>query len=172
MTPSRKAIFARIMIVFFTLQIGVDLVHSVTAYPFVHYGMFSESMARPDSLKVFEVTVDGRRLRAEDFRVYRWDMVQTPLSAFEEYRRSGDFAWDRTKVREGFDKAALGGLFARFGSHLTNAADVEIRFPAWYKSYLTRLLGHSIEKLQVDESWYRYRDGRLQLLHTSHYFTL
>lgn len=150
------------MIVFFTIQIGVDLCHSVTAYPFVHYGMFSESFSHPDSLKVFEVTVDGRRLQAADFRVYRWDMVLTPLEAYEKYRQTGDFAFDRSYVH----------LPAPFQSNLTNSPDVPARFPAWYKSYLGRLLGHPIERLQVNESWYQYRNGRLDLLHTENYFTL
>ena len=84
-----------LLIGFIVLQVGVDLAHSVTAFPFVHYGMFSESFARPDSLAVFEITVDGKLLEARDFRVYRWDMVQVPLAGFEQQEFTHDFAFDK-----------------------------------------------------------------------------
>ncbi len=48
---------------FIILQIGIDLAHTATAFPFVHYGMYSlESFPSRDSMEVFQVTVDGRPL--------------------------------------------------------------------------------------------------------------
>jgi hypothetical protein len=72
-----------LMAAFFLIQVTIDLAHSVTAYPFEHYGMFSESFPAPDSLSTFEIIADGRRLEAADFGIYRWDMIQQPLAAFD-----------------------------------------------------------------------------------------
>src|SRR5579859_7751279 len=47
------------LIGFFILQIGIDLAHSVTVFPFVHYGMFSESFSVHDSITLFGVSVVG-----------------------------------------------------------------------------------------------------------------
>jgi hypothetical protein len=57
----RKGLFV-LVAAFFLIQIAIDLGHSVTAFPFVHYAMFSESFSQPDSLLRYEVIVDGDRL--------------------------------------------------------------------------------------------------------------
>src|ERR1700710_282373 len=49
MSTHWRPLFGWVMIVFFVVQIGLDLAHSVTVFPFVHYGMFSESFHHPDS---------------------------------------------------------------------------------------------------------------------------
>ncbi len=153
---------------FMILQIGIDLAHSVTAFPFVHYGMFSESFARPDSLEVFRVTVDGRTLRPEDLSPYRWDMVQTPLAAFEKQQRTRDFVFDKEKMQQGLRRAGLGALYDRLSPNLYNAGN----FPPWYKIYLTGLLGHPIGVLDVSRGWYRWQEGRLQLIRQEPYIHL
>ena len=172
MPTQGKILFGRAMIVFFALQIGIDLAHSVTVFPFVHYGMFSESFSRPDSLKVFEVTVDGRRLESSSFRIYRWDMIQAPLMAFAQFRSSRDFAFDREKLHEYLQKAGMGAVYRQFEPQLINDPTVAAHFPQWYKSHLSSLLGYKIGRLKVDQSWYRYQNGRLQLLGKENYFTL
>jgi hypothetical protein len=167
-----KILFRRAMIVFFILQIAIDLAHSVTLFPFVHYGMFSESFPRPDSLMVFEVTVDGQRLQASSFRIYRWDMIQTPLTAFDNQKITGDFAFDRQKLQEYLQRAGAGRLFDLLSPQLKNNPTTAVLFPGWYKSYLGRLLGQKIGTVQVDQSWYRYANGHLLLLHKENYFTI
>jgi hypothetical protein len=145
---------------FFILQIGFDLAHSVTALPFVHYGMFSQSFVRPDSIIVFRVSVDGRPLQQRDFTVYHWDMVQGPLEAAEKRAATNDFAFDRGKMR-----AALGSLYKDFSPNLENTGD----FVPWYKGYLGRLLGRPISVLRVDKAWYRWSGGRMQLIQTENW---
>ena len=172
MSTHRKLLFGRAVIAFFVFQTAVDLAHSVTLFPFVHYGMFSESFRRPDSLKVFEVTVDGRRLESSSFRVYRWDMIQTPLTAFEQYRLSSDFAIDRRELGMYMQKTGATGLYRWIEPRLKNDTGMLNRFPRWYKSYLSRLLGQPVGTVMVDRSWYRYQDGRLQLISKENYFTL
>jgi hypothetical protein len=154
----------RLLIGFFLLQLLIDLAHSVTVFPFVHYGMFSQSLPRPDSIPVFEVTVDGQRLRAIDFSIYQWDMVQTPLAAAEQQVHTRDFAFDKEKMSSGLQLAGLGGLYRTVAPNLDNAPGTATLFPQWYKAYLSNLVGHPIRTVQVDKVWYRYTEGHYLLL--------
>jgi hypothetical protein len=153
-----------LLIGFIIVQLAVDLAHSVTAFPFVHYAMFSGSFARPDSLSAFEVTVDDKRLEASDFRVYRWDMVQVPLAGFERQQLTHDFAFDKEKARDYLFGGRSGFVSKTVLPQLDNDDSVTAHFPQWYKQYLSGLLGRPIHNLRVDKTWYRYAGGRLQLL--------
>ncbi|HEY4337020.1 MAG TPA: hypothetical protein VGM89_14015 [Puia sp.] len=141
---------------FFILQIGFDLAHSVTAFPIVHYGMFSQSFARPDTLTVFRVSVDGVALRTEDFGVSTWDRVQEPLEAAEKRVTTNDFA---------VDKQRLGVIYARLKVNLDNTS----AFVPWYKGVLGRLLGRPVGVLKVDRARYRWSGGRMVLLQTENW---
>jgi len=148
-----------LVIAFFAIQVAFDLAHSVTAFPFVHYGMFSESFSAPDSLLQYEVTVDGRRLDPRDFRIYQWDMVQQPLAAFDRQISTGDFAFDKSKFHANFPS-----LYARVSDNLDNSSYPEARFPDWYANYLSLLIGHPIQTVGITKTWYRYENGRFILL--------
>ena len=156
---------------FIILQIGIDLAHSVTAFPFVHYGMYSESFPRQDSLEVFQVTVDGRVLKPEEFTPYRWDMVQTPLAAFEKKTQTGDFAFDKGKMGQGMRQAGLGGLYNLLRPNLDNTGSAE-SFQSWYKRYLEGLLGHPIGNLGIEKRSYRWQDSRMHLIRQGPYINL
>jgi hypothetical protein len=144
------------IIAFFILQIGVDLAHSITAFPFVHYGMFSHSFPRPDTLTVFRVSVDGEALRPADFAVYRWDMVQGPLEAAAKRTATHDFA---------LDKERMGVFYNDWRTNIDNTGD----FTPWYKAYLGRLLGRPIGALRVDRVRYRWTAGRMELIQTENW---
>ena len=155
---SSKGVFA-FVIAFFAIQVAFDLAHSVTAFPFVHYGMFSGSFSAPDSLLRYEVIVDGRSLEPADFRIYRWDMVQGPLTAFDRQSGTGDFGFDKQKIR-----AALPGIYSRVSANLDNSPTLDADFAGWYRNYLSRLLHQPIQTLRVNRTWYRYKDNRFILL--------
>jgi hypothetical protein len=144
---------------FFVIQVTIDLAHSVTAYPFEHYGMFSESVSAPDTLSDYEVIADGRRLEAADFGIYRWDMIQQPLAAFDRQSRTADFAFDRSRIR-----AAFPGVYSRLSFNLENATTVAATFPDWYIAYLSRLLHRPIHSLRVNRSRYRFLQNQPILL--------
>jgi hypothetical protein len=131
------------MVAFFAIQIVIDLCHSLTAFPFVHYGMFSESFSAPKGLR-YEIVVDNRRLDAADFGIYRWDMIQQPLSAFDRQSETADFEFDRSRFR-----ATFPGIYSRLSGNLENASTVGAAFPDWYLGYLSRLLHQPIHSLQV-----------------------
>ena len=155
-----------LLIGFIIVQVGINLAHSVTAFPFVHYGMFSERFRQPDSLAVFAVTVNGKLLQARDFRVYRWDMIQSPLAAAEAQAVSRDFEFDREKTGEGLGQMGLGGVFSLVAPQMSNDGDLAAGFPVWYRQYLSGLLGYSVRQLRVEKVWYRWRAGQLQAYRT------
>ncbi len=145
---------------FICLQIGIDLAHSVSFFPFVHYGMFSQILPRQDSVEAFAVTADGQRLKPTDFLIYQWDMVTTPLQSVEQQVQTGDYAFDKQKLREGLQRIGLGFVYTAVEPNLSNTG----QFPAWYKWYLGGLVGHPIQHLDVDKTWYRWAGGRLMVV--------
>ena len=153
---------------FICLQIGIDLAHSVSFFPFVHYGMFSQPLARLDSVEAFEVTADGQRLKPADFLIYQWDMVMTPLQALEQQTQTGDYAFDKQKLREGLQRVGLGAVYTAVEPNLNNTG----QFPGWYKSYISGLVGHPIRQLEVDRTWYQWAGGRLVVVKRAPYFHL
>jgi len=161
-----------LLIGFFAIQILVDLGHSVTAYPFVHYGMFSESFAQPDSLTVFTITADGQSLQPGDFAIYRWDQVQNPLLAFDRQVSTRDFAFDKEKLQKGMHFIGAGSLYPLLLSNLNNTEITATRFASWYKTYLSSLIGRPIHSLRVDKSWYRYDGAHFVLVKTDHRINL
>jgi hypothetical protein len=144
-----------LMAAFFLIQVTIDLAHSVTAYPFEHYGMFSESFPAPDSLSTFEIIADGRRLEAADFGIYRWDMIQQPLAAFDRQSRTADFAPDRSRIRTSFP-----GIYSRLSLNLENLPTVAAAFPDWYLGYLSRLLRRPIHSLRVNRCRYLFKQNQ------------
>jgi hypothetical protein len=157
-----------LLISFFVIQILVDLGHSVNAFPFVHYGMFSESFRQPDSLTVYEITVDGRQLKAEDFRIYRWDQVQNPLLAIDRQIGTEDNAFDKEKLRAAMGFTGTGALYRHLAPNLDNDPATAARFPGWYKIYLGKILGRPVRTLQVDKAWYRYDGSQFLLMKKQH----
>ena|SRR5579872_6405527 len=154
----------RLLIGLFVLQVIVDLAHSVTAFPFIHYGMFSESFSRPDTLTVYEITADGHPLRAADFSIYQWDLVQNALISLDRQVKTRDFAFDKEKISAGMDRIGMGGLYRLVEPNLDNPANTATRFPEWYRGWLSGLVGHTIHILRVDKASYHYSGGHLILL--------
>ncbi|HET6254646.1 MAG TPA: hypothetical protein VFE32_11255 [Puia sp.] len=148
-----------LIIAFFAIQIAFDLAHSVTAFPFVHYGMFSESFSAPDSLLRYTVIVDGRPLEPDGFPIYRWDMIQQPLTAIDRQTATNDFAFDKSKLA-----AAFPAGYSRVSANLDNSPTLATDFPDWYRNYLSRLIGQPIHTLQVNRTWYRYKDNQFILV--------
>ena len=156
----------RWIIGFFILQIGLDLAHSLTAFPFVHSGMFSAKMARPDSVAVLQVRVDGQLLRPGDLPPYQWDMVLVPLETEEKRAATGDYAFDKERMAAGLRAIGLGTVYNQLKPNLSNTGD----FASWYKAYLSRLLGRPIGVLQVDRVCYRWTTGKLVWISTENRF--
>ena len=73
--------------------------------------MFSESFSAPDSCLRYEIIVDGRRLDAADFGIYRWDMVQQPLAAFDRrIRKRPTLTFDRSRFNADLSRHLFAGF--------------------------------------------------------------
>lgn len=151
----------RYILAVFLLQLTVDCFHSVTLYPFVHYGMFSTVFPTPDTQNVYVIAVNGDTLRAADFSAVHWDMIQQPLVGLDRQLRSADHRWDKDQLRQGLTRAGLKGFYDRIAPNLSNAPDLQARFPDWYRDYLSRLLGMPVRTLTVDKEQVRYAGGQL-----------
>lgn len=150
-----------IILAAFVIQLAVDCFHSLTLYPFVHYGMFSTVFPTPGSQNVYVITVNGDTLHAADFSAVHWDMIQEPLVGLERQIRSDDHRWDKEQLHRGLSRAGMAGFYDRIAPNLSNAPDLPARFPAWYRDYLGRLLSKPVRTLTVDKEQVRYDQGRL-----------
>ncbi|HXB94403.1 MAG TPA: hypothetical protein VNU70_04560 [Puia sp.] len=157
-----------VFIALIAIQIGIDLAHSVSFFPFVHYGMYSLILPRRDSVEIYEVTVDGRRLQPTDLIIYRWDMVQTPLEAFDRQTATHDFAFDKAAFQRGMQWAGGGSVYSHLKTNLDNTGI----FVPWYKTYLSGLLGRPIGTLIVEKAWYHWKGGRLERIGKEPWFNL
>jgi len=167
-----KKPFLYFLIAFFFIQVLIDLAHSVTIFPFIHYGMYSESFKRADSLEIFEIRVNGQLLRAEDFSIAEWDRIHGPLSAMEKQEATDDFSFDKEKIRRGLGKIGLEGWWGATNFRVSNDPQLSFAFASWYKHYLAVVVKHPIQTLEIEKAWYRPANGKFDLLSKSRWITL
>jgi hypothetical protein len=153
----------RFIFLLLLLQIVVNILHSVTAFPFLHYGMYSESFERKKTT-VYEVWVNGKQLPPKDFPVLTWDMLHIPLASREKMTATHDFAFDKNAIESDMSKAGLANVFNVIKPNLDNAAISDSSFAAWYQSYLQRILHYPVNTLTIVKSEYICNDGNYVLL--------
>ncbi len=85
------------MIIFIAGQLFINYKHGLVASPFYHYGMYSEVMKVQAEYNVFEVTVNGRTLKGENFSAVQWDKIILPLVYFKNVSRSNDLYYTTIK---------------------------------------------------------------------------
>ncbi|HVZ55494.1 MAG TPA: hypothetical protein VG870_02450 [Chitinophagaceae bacterium] len=152
---------SRILLVLLLVQLLIDLFVSVTAFPFLHYGMYSARFAGRKTT-VYEIWANGRMLKARDFPVLTWDLLHSPLAYYEKDAATLDFTRDKQAIREGFTRAGIPSLFDAIGRNLDNPANLPQTFFPWYKSYLERILRYPLSSLLVYKVTYQYTDGQYQ----------
>jgi len=167
-----KRSFLFLLIAFFLVQVAIDLAHSVTLFPFVHYGMYSEPFQRADSTEVFEVLVNGSPLLAKEHGIAEWDRIQAPLMARDKQSSTGDYAFDKEKTKEGLERVGMGKLYAAMAPRMDNDSALASQFPSWYRAYLAGLLDRPVRSLRVDRAFYRYDQGQYRLLRKEKWINL
>src|SRR5438128_4625339 len=96
-----RVLFA-IVIVFICAQLFVILIWGIVITPFYNYGMYSEPMDIKKSYEVFEVEVNGRRLRGQDFSPQQWDRIILPLQFYADIKKSNELY--KTDIKRLLDK--------------------------------------------------------------------
>ncbi|MDP9229673.1 MAG: hypothetical protein M3O67_03250 [Bacteroidota bacterium] len=159
----KKIFFLRLTGILITCQVITDGLQSVTVFPFLHYGMFSESFNRKE-IEVFEITVNGRVLTANNYGILIWDLIHSPLSSFKKQISTNDFDEDKKALETKMKMVGLQKAFAVIAPNLSNSPRLRDTFPSWYKNYLTKLLHNKVLTLQVNILSYTYKNGNYILL--------
>jgi len=146
-------------------QIACDLAASVTFFPILHFGMYSEVAVRPESYKTFEIVVDGQKLRSIDFRIHLWEVICKPLYMYDKIMYTNDFEKDKGYIKKGLSLFGFHQLYAIIEPNLGNAVENEKTFTIRYKKHLSQVLDKPLSRLDIFQNEYQYRNGRYFLIH-------
>ena len=145
-------------------QIACDLAGSVTFFPILHFGMYSEVAVRPESYKTFELVVDGQKLRPLDFRIHLWETICKPLYIYNKIEDTNDFEKDKGYIKKGLSVIGFHQLYAKIESNLSNVGEDKKSFTLRYKKHLSQILDKPVFHLDVFQNEYHYRNGRYFLI--------
>lgn len=151
------------IIIFFICQVIIDCLQSVTAFPFLHYGMFSE-VYKSKETEIFEIRVNGKLLSSEEFNILTWDLIHSPLHALKKQIATEDFAFEKGVIKNGMNKFQLQNTLSFAVSNLDNNQSLNKEFPYWYKNHLRKLLDYEIKTVEITILHYNYKNGNYILL--------
>lgn len=161
----KKKIFWKVVFFLFAIQLIIDCAGSVTAFPFLHYGMFSESLkSNEKNIQAFEIITNGEKIAAADFGILTWDIIQSPLISFQQQTNTNDFSFDKKAMQQCLKMIGLEKALFAVKNNLDNKPQAGKLFPVWYKSHLSGLLGYKIETLEINVLHYQYTNSRYTLL--------
>ncbi len=143
------------VILFICGQLFVILIWGIVITPFYNYGMFSEVIHQKDSYEVFEVEVNNKRLRGENFSSQQWDKVILPLQYYAGIKKSNSLY--RLQIRRLLGKMQVSTNDANF-IQLCNYA----QFENWYKHYLQTITNQEIQSVVIYYRNYQFQSNRLQ----------
>ena len=152
-----------LVVAFLISQVIIDCLNTVTFFPFLHYGMFSQ-VYKSKEFKAYEIKTDGKILSGGNFGTLTWDGMHYPLSSFEKQISTRDFNFDKKAIEVATRKTGMNNLFLTISSNLNNSQHLSRDFPLWYKGYLAKLIHRKINKLEVTIVSYRYDNGKYIVL--------
>jgi len=117
--------------------------------------MYAEVNSIQDSIPVFEVEQNGKRLRGEDYSPEQWDKIILPLQYFAELKTSNRLY--STDIKRLTRKMFIP----------TNDANFLITcdyhgFEKWYRNYLEEITGKQTNSLKVYYRLYRFNLNKLE----------
>lgn len=158
-----KRYFGGFLIILFLFQVAINICHSVTVFPFLHYAMYSESFNKPSNIRVYEIIVNQKQLTSSNYRIHQWDMIHQPLNAFDKQVNTQDFSLDKKAIEEGMNYMHLTLLYKAVQVNLNNDLNLIQQFPYWYKQYLQKIIKQPILSLSVNICDYDYTADRYTL---------
>ncbi len=153
-----------VLIGFIMIQILTNLNSSLTAFPFLHYGMFSEKINYQAYYETYQIEVDGQWLKGSDFSIQDWEMIQTPLIIQKQIQQTKDFEKDKMYIAFFLSKLGLSAIYHKIQLHLDNTKLSPLSYNKYYKNYLEKILDKPIKKLKVQLCYFAFRDQNYQLL--------
>jgi hypothetical protein len=149
----------KLIILFFLIQLVVNLSSSVTCFPFLHYGMFSEKKEKQSVYSTYQIEVDGKILNGMDLSVQDWEILQTPLSVLDNYILSADNEKDKLYTHFFLNKLGMKNLDAGIGGNLDNTYYSDAAFSAYYKVFLEKVLSKNVQHFKVYHCQFSYTNN-------------
>ena len=142
-------------IIFICGQLFVILIWGIVITPFYNYGMYSEVIEIKKNYEVFEVEVNGKRLRGEDFLPQQWDKIILPLQFYAGINKSNDLY--KTEIKRLMDKMHIPVTEQNFLLSCNYQ-----QFENWYKDYLQNVTKQKTASLKIQYRNYEYRSNKLE----------
>jgi hypothetical protein len=149
---------------FFIIQIFTNLNGSLTAFPFLHYGMFSEKINYQAYYETIQIEVNGQLLKGSDFSIQNWEMIQNPLLIHKQIQQNNDFEKDKMYIHFFLNKLGLSSIDYKIKKHLDNVKPDPAAYGLYYKKYLEKILDRPISRLNVNLCYFAFRDKTYHLL--------
>jgi hypothetical protein len=154
----------KLIFIFFLIQIIVNLNSSLTAFPFLHFGMFSEKITLKPSYQTYQIEVDNQVLNGMDYGIHEWEIMQTPIIIKENIEASNDFEKDKLFISFFLEKLGLSFFNQAVSENLNNAIESDQIFNINYKKYLEKVLNKKIEHVKVYTCQFIFKDNQYLLL--------
>ncbi len=149
----------KLIILFFLIQFVVNLSSSVTCFPFLHYGMFSEKKEKQTIYSTYQIEVDGKILNGIDLSVQDWEILQTPLSVLDNYILSTDNEKDKLYIHYFLNKFGMKKFDEGIRLNLDNTYYSDDAFGVYYKGFLEKILSKSIQHFKVYSCQFNYANN-------------
>jgi hypothetical protein len=115
--------------VFFTYK-GVE------TFPFLHYGMYSAPVAKPDTLEVTELKVDSRRVAISSLPDAQKSFVESSFNWYNEMLQNNNNDTTEKVVRQRFKGRLSEAKYSAVLSTITNDSAAIIKYPKWLFQYI------------------------------------
>jgi hypothetical protein len=149
---------ALIILLFLGAQLIIDLMGSVTAFPFLHYGMYSEVFDSKRLPGSYHITVNGEVLNANAYSISEWEMITTPISLRLQYLQSKDFKDDKLLLSHISSKIGLEAISHL--EHLDNPQQSDVVFKSYYQNHLSKIISEPIQTLSIEFVQYQYKNAQ------------
>jgi hypothetical protein len=154
----------KFIFVFFLIQIIVNLNGSLTAFPFLHFGMFSEKIELKPSYQTYQIEVDNQVLNGMDYGIHEWEIMNTPIMIKENIKTSNDFEKDKVFIHFFLEKFGLNFFSQAISENLNNPIWSDQTFNINYKNYLEKVLKKKIGHVKVYACQFIFKDNQYLLL--------
>jgi hypothetical protein len=140
-------------------QVLCDLLGSVTVFPIVHYGMYSQPIVVSDQYQSYELVVNGKVLEGSDYRIHLWENILAPLQDVDRISNTTDFQDEKNTIERIFYFLGMQELGLTLRNRMDNMPFDAHLFGQHYKKYLSEVLGIPISNLKVFRIVSYYADG-------------
>lgn len=148
-----------IALFFMASHVLCDIAGSVTIFPVVHYGMYSQPMVGSNQYQSYELVVNGKVLNGSDYRIHLWENILAPLYDVDRISNTIDFHDEKNTIERVFYFLGMEELGVTLRNRMDNVPYDAHMFGQHYKKYLSGVLGITISNLKVFRLVSNYADG-------------